>query len=143
MHIHIASIFIAVVLLGGCIQPSCISATADVEYVIFGNGGGASGLVEEYKVTKDGCLFYRDTKAQFDKIGLIKRGEIRKIFRDIRTINLSTSKIIKPGNLYFFIRYSERNKLIIDITWGEPGFLPPQEIIDIYDSLIKKTKALK
>jgi len=82
----------------------------------FGNGGGFSGKVVEYRLNENGLIEKRNgnsysTKTQIDK------DLCEQIFNSIESLDLYSKRIDDPGNMYYFVSIRDSD-MIIPFTWG-------------------------
>ncbi|MCX6189934.1 MAG: hypothetical protein NTW54_10115 [Bacteroidetes bacterium] len=101
--------------------------------VVFGWGGGFTGMVESYSLSKDGTLKLGDeVKKKIDAKSMrLTMGLVKKV-------NFYKTPLNDPGNLYFFMvmkGVDNEQRLI----WNEQTQLP-EEIKNAYDALVKLTK---
>lgn len=101
--------------------------------MVFGWGGGFTGMVDEYRLAKDGTLMQGDEMKK-----KVDPKTMKVILGLFKKINFAKTKLNDPGNLYYFIAAKAGNneqKLI----WNDQTPLPP-EVKAAYDELIKLTK---
>ncbi len=101
--------------------------------IVFGWGGGFTGMVESYSLSKDGTLKLGDeVKKKIDAKSMrLTMGLVKKV-------NFFKTPLNDPGNLYFFMvmkGVDNEQRLI----WNEQTQLP-EEIKNAYDALVKLTK---
>ncbi len=101
--------------------------------MVFGWGGGFTGMVDEYRLAKDGTLMQGDEMKK-----KVDPKTMKMILGLFKKINFTKTKLNDPGNLYYFIAAKAGNneqKLI----WNDQTQLP-LEVKAAYDELIKLTK---
>ncbi len=101
--------------------------------IVFGWGGGFTGMVEEYHLAKDGTLKLGDEiKKKLDN------KQMKVINAAFKKVNFTKTKLNDPGNLYFFLAAKSKDNEQ-RLIWNEQTQLPP-EVKTAYDELIKVTK---
>ena len=114
--------------------------------VIFGDGGGFTGLETSYTVLENGQIFKQiGTGKAYEELKPVKPKKAKSYFDKVASLQLYKMDIEKPGNLYFFLQ--EVNETIDSrVTWGAGDYLPPQGIISVYKdlhALVKGQEVLK
>ena len=101
--------------------------------MVFGWGGGFTGMVEEYHLSKNGSL-----KKGTEDLKNIDSKQMKKILALFKKVNFAKVKLNDPGNLYYFMaaKSSDNEQRLI---WNDQTALPP-EVKAAYDELIKTTK---
>ncbi len=84
--------------------------------LVFGSGGGFTGMVKEYSVLPNGQLFkeYGGSLIEEEKL---KRRKIKKLFKKAEKMGLLEMKYNKPGNMYYFIKY-KKGEDMVELVWG-------------------------
>jgi hypothetical protein len=116
------------------ISGSCNSGkviTTDIIGIHFGNGGGFTGIVEEFVLTNDGKLFK----------GLVFITQIdlntkNRLF--LQAENLKGISLNNPGNAYSFIEIKSKAKSNRIIWSGQSN--PDKSVTEFYNDLHSITK---
>jgi len=125
--------------LSSCHSTKNLSDTPET-VLLFGNGGGFTGQVIEYVLDENGIFMKNDKlKSEVTLLRSLKKSEIKKIFKEIESIQFDTINFNHPGNAYYFIR-TNKSGTTHEVVWGEVDNLPPPEIIQLYDMLLSKSK---
>jgi hypothetical protein len=101
--------------------------------MVFGWGGGFTGMIEEYHLLKNGTL-----KKASEEIKKVDAKQMKLILKAFKKVNFNKTKLNDPGNLYYFMAVKEgdnEQRLI----WNDQTQLPP-EVKAAYDLLISTTK---
>jgi hypothetical protein len=109
----------------------CLIIPAQENYIVFGNGGGFSGLATVYKVYQDGKVLKGTGRVdiQYADMGKIKKSAAKKLFRRMNAIKSTSFNC--PGNMYYYISlYKNGNE--IKYLWGATDFKVPEEIRTFY-----------
>jgi len=105
------------------------------EQIIFGNGGGVTGVTVTYILLSNGQLFktnaWQKDTAELTKI---KPKLAKEYFKQIEELDWEKTDINKPGNIYHFLSYKTANNTH-RATWGATNYEPPKPLKDIYKSL--------
>ncbi len=101
--------------------------------MVFGWGGGFTGMVEEYHLHKNGTL-----KKGNEDLKNIDSKQMKKILAAFKKVNFSKVKLNDPGNLYYFMaaKSADNEQRLI---WNDQTTLPA-EVKTAYDELINVTK---
>ncbi len=86
------------------------------EYVAFGSGGGFTGRVSKYFLTKKGDIYSNEGDA-VTKIGSAPKAMTAQIFSNYQKMDLANLKLNEPGNKYYFVEMNlgdHKNS----IKWG-------------------------
>ena len=110
-------------------------ASAQEKFVTVGSGGGFAGTATVYKVTPKGLVFKGNGigDIKFDLCGKIKKARAKEIIARVNNHALA-GKFNHPGNLYYFITYSE-NGMEQTITWGDVNHPAPDEIKKLFEEI--------
>jgi len=84
--------------------------------ISFGNGGGFSGKVHEYRLNEHGLLEKRNGNSYTAKTQIDKT-LCKQIFNSIESLDLYSKRIDDPGNLYYFVSITDSD-MVIPFTWG-------------------------
>ncbi|RMG86089.1 MAG: hypothetical protein D6714_04770 [Bacteroidetes bacterium] len=104
--------------------------------IIFGEGGGFSGVVTEYILLENGQLFKHSSlkPGEYEPLKRLKKKATKAIFDRLAELRLHKFDIDHPGNLYYFIRITDP-EIDHTITWGAADYVLREEIMDFYKSL--------
>lgn len=86
--------------------------------IIFGDGGGFAGAMNEYNLQDNGHLYKR--QGVTDEYVWIRRVDLKmtkQIFTNYDQLKLSEVQVNKPGNMYYFIGLQNEGKHH-RITWS-------------------------
>jgi hypothetical protein len=112
--------------------------TREGPQIHFGQGGGITGFASHYVLLYDGRIFEkpaRDTAYVFREKWDAKFAA--QMFKNYDVLGLGAIDHYKPGNLYYFIEYREKDNTIHRHSWGQPGPPPEEELINFYNLLQK------
>jgi hypothetical protein len=89
--------------------------------LIFGSGGGFTGMITEYLLLENGQFFQVDTYTQ-EKIEIkhARKSRTEKMFNALDKIDILKVECNMPGNIYYFIRY-KTDAIDHCLTWGDPA----------------------
>ena len=86
--------------------------------ISFGNGGGFAGTYKEYLLCENGQLFYRTSeKASFNELEKLEQTESKQCFSNFSQLGLKNLEINDPGNLYYFLKFEEKEEQH-QLIWG-------------------------
>lgn len=90
--------------------------TTQEEYVAFGSGGGFTGRVSKYYLTKKGDIYTKDGETM-SKIGSTTKAMVAQIFSNYQNTKMANLKLNEPGNKYYFIEMNLSDHKN-NIKWG-------------------------
>ena len=85
--------------------------------ISFGSGGGFTGQVTKYYMTKDGKIYVQNAD-HIVKAGTISTSVSAQLFANYTNLNLDKLSLNEPGNKYYFIEMSSKNGKNV-IKWGK------------------------
>ena len=131
-------LFSAIILSASCSSTQNMDKTSE-KAIIFGNGGGFTGQVVEYVLDGNGTFLKNDKlKSEITVLPTLKPSQTKKLFKQLQTMQFDTIKFNHPGNMYYFMRYSQSDKTH-EVVWGDPNYTLPGEVQQFYQLLISKT----
>ena len=105
--------------------------------IVFGSGGGFTGIVKEYCLLDDGRIVTKEAKdTTFNIVARIGKAKATACFEDSKKMKLSTMKFSEPGNLYQFIAVKEPGLPENRIVWGDKDQPVLENIKTFYKTLI-------
>ncbi|HHB77833.1 MAG TPA: hypothetical protein ENK85_01215 [Saprospiraceae bacterium] len=90
--------------------------------LIFGEGGGFAGTVNEYIVLPNGQVFVRKNNGAAIVYPKIKKRVAKKLFKKADKMDLIHTTYQKPGNMYYYIGY-QKDDLYSKSVWGREDHL--------------------
>jgi hypothetical protein len=105
------------------------------EKIIFGSGGGFTGIVNSYSLNSKGSLI---SESNQEIIKTINSKKLKELNKKIEHSNVSNLAFNKPGNFYYFIEVQEKGKAN-RVTWSDAN-KAPEKVIQLYQYLIDLTK---
>lgn len=131
-------IFALTIIISSCHSTKNLDTSPLV--ILFGNGGGFTGQEIEYVLDENGTFMKNDRlKSEVTILPSLKKSELKKLFKEIKSLQLDTIHFNHPGNTYYFIKLN-KNENTHEVVWGQHNSLPPAQVIQLYDLLISKTK---
>lgn len=132
--------FILICLFLGCKSRQLSSETLFERELIFGSGGGFTGVVKTYILKGNGTLTYLESmKKDTVILSVISKKECQKIFKKLSELHLEDKTIKRPGNIYYFLKEKKQNKYS-EVVWGDFNYTVPDEINSFYKSLYQYIK---
>ena len=120
------------------------SAIAQEKFVSVGSGGGFTGTVTMYKITPAGKVFKGSGVGdiKFTECSKIKKSKAKKFISSGADQTRSTTSFSHPGNLYYFLKYTEDGKEQT-ITWGDADHPVPDDVKKLYEEIQSSVNALR
>lgn len=103
--------------------------------IIFGEGGGFTGIETSYTLLENGQIFKQvGVENTYQELKSIKPKTAKGIFEKLHSLQLYKMDIDKPGNLYYFLQ--EVNETIDSrVVWGAGDYVPPSSVISVFKDL--------
>ncbi len=123
-----------IAMFTSCSSSGKVSNDAKSEKLIFGSGGGFTGMYVSFEIYKDGRVFNILPDKSQSKVKKLRKKQTREIFAQADSLNINHPAYNHPGNMTYFIKY----KFAGDSTeykWGDSNFSVPIEIKDFYNQL--------
>ena len=133
---------IFILILYGCKAQQYSIDDLPEKQLIFGNGGGMSGMVKTYTLLENGQLFMNNSLTkESTEIGILKKKECKAVFKKLAGLKLREVEFDHPGNRYYFLEdYTDGEAC--RITWGKEGYEVASEIKNLYNQLNEIIKSL-
>ena len=118
-RIGIALASLAILCFYCCSTPTYTQPSESPDAILcFGQGGGYSGMVTEYALLSNGQLFKKaDRKSDYEILKRVDKDLAKQAFSNYQHLGLGDLKLNSPGNLYYFIRYENKEEGN-EIVWG-------------------------
>ncbi|HEY3406106.1 MAG TPA: hypothetical protein VGK59_22120 [Ohtaekwangia sp.] len=109
---------------------------AQEKFISVGSGGGFAGTVTTYKIIPNGKVFKGSGLGdiKFTECGKIKKSAAKKFVSAVADQTRLNTSFSHPGNLYYFIRYTENGKEQT-ITWGDADHPVPADVKKLYEEI--------
>lgn len=128
-------------LFSGCKSQDYQPDTYPDSQIIFGSGGGFTGMVSTYVLLEDGRIF--DKAPASESFTLLKKGEkkaARACFEQLSKMKMAEMVLDYPGNLYYFIELKAPETAPYRLTWGDMNTAIPDEVSALYQALMQTTR---
>lgn len=120
---------------------SCCIVQYKIPYykVVFGKGGGISGIYDEYFIDTKGDLYKKDAStAAYSLIKSLPQKQIKEVYREIKKNDLYKVAFNNPYSYSYFIEIFDNDKSN-RIVWGNANNPPPAEVTTVYQKLMELT----
>jgi len=125
-----------ILLVSSAFYPCCHERKKEkFQKVIFGSGGGFTGMVTAFELDSKGALVSESNKSV---IKTIKGKQLKEVTKKIDYSNVVNLAFNKPGNFYYFIEVQQKGKTN-KVTWTDEN-KAPEKVIQLYQYLIELTK---
>ena len=130
------------------LQSSCAMKKYKVDklpeiQLIFGNGGGFTGIETGYTLLDNGQIFKKASLTEvYTELDKSKKKTAKSLFEQASLLIKPDSSINNPGNVYHFIHLKNED---IDhkITWGHHEYQLDSDIQELYYNLVELVKIKK
>lgn len=108
--------------------------------LVFGTGGGFSGIVTEYTLLENGQFFKKTSNdGQHKESKKVKRQVTKQLFNNYDFLKLGQIDYNHPGNLYYYIT-RKSGETEHTITWGDGSTPIDPNIKTFYRNLTQLVK---
>lgn len=120
------------------------SSLAQNKFITVGSGGGFTGAVTTYKITREGKVYKGKGvgEIKFTECGKIKRSAAKKMFTSASGLMPANNSFNHPGNLYYFLKYTQDGKEQT-ITWGDADHPVADEVRKLYEEIHASVNAIR
>ncbi len=123
----------------GCKSKKYTMEQVPASQLVFGSGGGFSGIVKEYSLLQNGEIITKmDKSTTYEKVGSINEQVAKGLFSTVTKFTTKKYKLDSPGNMYQFIQLKNEGK-DTKFTWSEAVQADPK-LNKVYQLLIKSLK---
>jgi hypothetical protein len=120
------------------------STQTDVVQIAFGSGGGVTGFVKRYELSKSGKLTLSEGRILASKEGkllkMLSKKEMREISKKLELLKPQEIKFNQPGNMSYFLEVVKSDNTKNEIMWGGSEQAVPAKVKEFYDFLMTKVK---
>jgi len=127
------TLFIAA-LFASCSSSGKVTNDTNSQRLIFGNGGGFTGMYTSYELFEDGRLFSLLADGTQQQLKKIRKNQTRDIFAQANKLKMAQPAFNHPGNMNSFINFRV-DGVTTEYKWGDPNVSVPGEIKDLYNHL--------
>ena len=107
---------IFILILYGCKAQQYSIDDLPEKQLIFGNGGGMSGMVKTYTLLENGQLFHKNSLTEeATELESISKKEAKTCFADLEQLSLSEMNFDHPGNMYYFLETVEITSILLSL----------------------------
>jgi len=104
--------------------------------LMFGEGGGFAGTVNEYVVFPNGQVFLKKNEGAAVVYGKIKKRKAKQLFKKAIEMDLIKKSYKKPGNMYYYIGY-KKDKEFSKSVWGREQHLINEPLDSFFKDFFK------
>lgn len=129
-----------IVSVSGCKSQEYSPETYPDKQLMFGSGGGFSGLVSTYVLLENGRIYDKPpTGDAYSRLTKISRKKAHEHFETAEELSNSEDGISEPGNIYHFVWLISSTDTV-SWTWGNPQKQPSEELEQLYKTLMEETR---
>ena len=126
-------------------QPEAEKPEAEIAetYFIIGEGGGFTGVYEQYKISNNGTVAAWDgtTSKSSTETQMLGKKTTAKFFNDLEKLNIAGMQLNQPGNMNYSINLVTPNGAST-ILWSD-NFSPSIEVLTFYKEVMNTIRNLK
>jgi len=134
MTIRVLLFLFITTLFASCSSTGKVTDNPNGKRLVFGTGGGFTGMYSIYELNEDGNLFAILPDSTSKPLKKLKRKQTRNIFAQADKLKLAQPAFNHPGNMTSFIKYVS-DSVLTEYKWGDPNVSVPAEIRDLYSQL--------
>jgi len=102
--------------------------------IIFGNGGGFAGTMNEFVLLENGQMFSKTSReGDYSSLKKLERNATKQLFNNIETFKIKDVQLDNPGNMYYYVQIKDKNNEH-RIVWGG-GDPVPKQVKTLYNIL--------
>jgi hypothetical protein len=118
--------FATILLIFGC------KSVPKGQQITVGSGGGITGIWNEYTLQPDGQISVKNSKVDtLQKVVKLSKSDTKMIFKKASELKLDTLKLDSPGNMSYFVKFSDKDKFDYKVLWGGEK-TPPDSVKKFY-----------
>lgn len=118
---------------------SCKSVPENQQITV-ASGGGFTGVWHEYTLKPDGQILHKASNV--DSVEVVKtlsKSKTKKFFKEIETLKLDEKKMDEPGNMSYYVQFSEHKKFSHKVQWGDKT-MPADSVKTFYNTFMELLK---
>jgi len=124
-----------IIITSSCASHRILSQYESTE-IVFGDGGGFTGQVNEYTLSTDGTItFAKSIEGDTVVLTTVGKKTAGKIYKMFSESGIDTLDFKHPGNKYYFIK-ERKDGIKHEVIWGDPNYAVPSQIENLYTFLI-------
>ena len=127
------SLFI-IALFASCSPSAKVTTDPDSRRLVFGHGGGFTGIYSTYEIEEDGNVFAILPDSTLQSVKKLRKKKVRELFTQADKLKISQTGFNHPGNMTWFVKY-QADGIITEYKWGDSNASVPVEIQDLYNQL--------
>ena len=137
MNIKTFTILLTIAILNSCSSQKNLKKNSETKQIVFGNGGGFTGIESKYTLKNNG-EFFKTNPLKNEELSLksISKRSCNTIFDNADALQLHDIDFNHPGNIYYFIEVAN-STYTNRIVWGDINHKVPDNIKAFYDTLIE------
>jgi hypothetical protein len=118
---------------------SCKSVPENQEITI-ASGGGITGVWHQYTLKPDGQVLHKASNVDtVEVVKTISKSKAKAFFKQIEALKLDQNKMDEPGNMSYYVQFSERKKFSHKVQWGDK-IMPSDSVKTFYDGFMELVK---
>ncbi|WP_405410936.1 hypothetical protein [Maribacter sp. Asnod1-A12] len=140
MKLKITLTILLCMLLFSCKSQQFTVDNLPEKRLVFGKGGGMTGVIDTYILLENGQLFHTNSiTKKSEELNSISESKTEELFDHLDMLQLVNVDFNHPGNVYYFIE-DVNEEFTTKIVWGsfEYGIAPKYKAL--YENLIKQIK---
>lgn len=123
-----------IVFFSSCSSSGKVTTESNSRRLIFGSGGGFTGIHTMYELFEDGNVFILLPDNTLQPLKKIRKKKARELFLQADKVKIAQPEFNHPGNMTWFIKY-QADGIITEFKWGDANNSAPKEITDLYYQL--------
>ena len=118
---------------------SCKSVPENQQITI-ASGGGFTGVWHEYTLKADGQILHKASNVDTaEMVKTISKSKAKAFFKQIEALKLDEKKMDEPGNMSYYVQFSERKKFSHKVQWSDK-IMPSDSVKTFYDGFMELVK---
>ena len=118
---------------------SCKSVPENQQITV-ASGGGITGVWHEYTLKADGQVLHKASNEDSTTVvKTISKSKAKAFFKQMEALKLDEKKMDEPGNMSYYVQFSERKKFAHKVQWGDTK-MPADSVKTFYDGFMALVK---
>ncbi|MDO9256389.1 MAG: hypothetical protein Q7U54_12810 [Bacteroidales bacterium] len=123
-----------IAFFASCSSSGKVTSDPNSRRLIFGNGGGFTGIYTRYELFEDGNVFILLPDNTLQPRKKIRKKKAQELFSQADKLKIAQPQFNHPGNMTWFITI-QADGIITEYKWGDSNVSVPIIIKDLYNQL--------
>ncbi len=136
----IAATLTVAIVSSSCQTKKYLPSEFSKKQILFGNGGGFTGMETTFILQENGQLFKANLDETYDELQVLDKETCKYFFDKLNDCNMGELEFNQPGNLYYFLE-EKGKKVNKRLVWGDRSSGQPSEnVFELHGELIRMVR---